>query len=89
MAAIALLSVRSTLRKVRGAQGARRTDAWLDLADAVAGVVLCVSLASGRLTVVLCVLAVQGPVFAAQLIRRFRRGEPTPDGLDPTVRLGH
>lgn len=86
MAAVGLLGVFSALRTVRGAHGARRTDARLALVDAVAGVVLCVSLAFGRLTLFLCVLAVQGPLFATQLIRSFRRRrEPAPDGLDPTA----
>ncbi|MET9598350.1 hypothetical protein [Streptomyces sp. NPDC006459] len=60
----------SWTKAVSGVGGADRTDARLDLADGIAGTVLLTALAFGQIIVVLCALAVLGPILAAQLLRR-------------------
>ncbi|MEV7591499.1 hypothetical protein AB0O42_14555 [Streptomyces sp. NPDC089922] len=93
LAAFQLLGAYAALRRLRSADGARRTDAGLDLVDALAGVVVLTGLAFGQLAVFVGGLAVQGPVLVTQLVRRIRaRRGPSADGpgdpLNPGLTQG-
>ncbi|MEJ8644697.1 hypothetical protein WKI68_32240 [Streptomyces sp. MS1.HAVA.3] len=79
LAALQILGAYAALRRVRSQEGARRTEAKLDLVDALAGVVLLTGLAFGHFAVAACAAAVQLSTGAVKLIRWIRsRGKPAP-----------
>ncbi|MFD9471818.1 hypothetical protein [Streptomyces goshikiensis] len=80
LAAVQLVQAVRALRPALRARPGERVDAWLAFADPLAGVPVSLALAAGEIGLVLCGMAVLGPIMAWQLARSLlaRRPGPTP-----------